>query len=304
MSKIVVARRPVAMLLATFMVIGAGALSIARANTADATITSPTGMYANGALLPTGRLVDPAGRVTPLGDFPEAITISPAGDIAVVSNAGQGEGSNPQQGNQTLQVIDLASEQVVQTIADHAKGQDTFYNSGVTFSPDAKHVYVTGGGNDAVYDYAVANGRLRLVATWITTRKHGLPLLPEVMDIYGYSKGVAVAPNGKTIYVTNEQGGSVTALNTTSGAIAWETQLPGVAGIGPAPAGLALSSDGSLAYVTAQGHNAVFVLDTATGLVRGSVPVGDYLRHHRRSLCAAALAQETQYAERRAVVGP
>ena len=276
MSKIVAVRRPVAMLLSAITLVGAGMLSLAHATSADATITSPTGRYANGALLPTGRLVDPAGEVAPLGDFPVAITISPAGDIAVVSNAGQGEGSNPQQGNETLQVVDIASGAVVQTIADHEKGKDTFYNSGVAFSPDAKHVYVTGGGNDAVYEYAVAGGRLRLAATWITTRKHGLPLLPETSNIYGYSKGVAVAPTGKNIYVTNEQGGSVAALSTTTGTIAWETQLPGVAGIGPAPAGLALSPDGTVAYVTAQGQNVVFALDTSTGLIRGIVPAGDH----------------------------
>src|SRR5262249_10873052 len=128
----------------------------AAAQLASATPYSPTGLYANGALLPTGRLVTPSGAVVPVGDFPVAVAVSPDGRMAVVSNAGQGEGSNPLQGNQSLQVIDLSTNQVVQTVTDHAPGKDVFYNEGVAFSADGSKLYVTGGGNDAVYRYAVA----------------------------------------------------------------------------------------------------------------------------------------------------
>src|SRR4029077_3999680 len=148
---------------------------------------SPTGLYANGALLPTGRLVDPAGHITPLGDFPVAIAVSPNEHIAVVSNSGQGEGSTPQQGNQTLQVVDLSSNEVVQTLADHAAKQDTFYDAGVAFSRDGKHVYVTGGGNDSVYDYGVTRDRPTLAPSGLTTRKHALPQPPEAANMWGYS---------------------------------------------------------------------------------------------------------------------
>lgn len=244
-----------------------------------ATPYSPTGMYSNGALLPNGRLVSPAGDVTPLGDFPVAEAVSPDERIAVVSNAGQGEGASPQQGNQSLQVVDLTADPpaVVQTITDHAPGADTFYNEGVVFSPDGKRVYVTGGGNDAVYDYAVSADRLQLHATWQSTHKAGIPQAPELADSYGYSRNLAVSPDGKHICVTNEQGGSVASLDTSTGSITWETQLPGT---GPAagayPAGIALSPDGTNAYIAAQGQNTLITVDTATGLVRGVTPVGDH----------------------------
>ena len=236
-------------------------------------------MYSNGALLPNGRLVSPAGDVTPLGDFPVAEAVSPDEHIAVVSNAGQGEGSTPQQGNQSLQVVDLTADPpaVVQNIRDHAPNRDTFYNEGVAFSPDGKHVYVTGGGNDAVYDYAVSADRLQLHATWLSTHKAGVPQGPEVADSYGYSRNLAVSPDGKHIYVTNEQGGSVASLDTSTGSITWETQLSGAGAVGSAyPAGIALSPDGRNAYITAQGQNTLIAVDTATGLVRGTTPVGDH----------------------------
>lgn len=244
----------------------------------DATPYSTTGTFDNGTMLTTGRLVTPAGSVSPLGDFPVAISVSPDPHFhfAVVSNAGQGEGPAPQQGNQSLQVVDLGQNEVVQTVTDHASGADSFYNEGVAFSPNGRHLFVTGGGNDAVYDYSVSAEHLSLHATWASTHKTGLPQAPEVADAYGYSRNLAVMPDGAHVLVTNEQGGSVADLDTSTGAITWETQLPSAGEIGAYPAGIALSPDGSLAYVAAQGSNAVYTLDTMTGLVRGVTPVGDH----------------------------
>jgi YVTN family beta-propeller protein len=250
----------------------------AGASMGAATPYSPTGQYSNGALLPNGRLVNPVGTVVPVGDFPVAVVPSPRGDIAVVSNAGQGEGG-PEQGNESLVVVDLSTDRVVQTIADHTNGKDTFYNEGVAFSPDGSHVYVTGGGNDRVYDYSVNSvsaGRLSLRASWVSTRKAGLPQLPEAANVYGYPRNVAVSPDGKRVFVTNEQGGSVSALDTRSGAIVWETQLPGVVPLGSYPAGVAVTPSGRSVYVASQGQNVMFTLDSASGLLKGSTPVGDH----------------------------
>ncbi|MCU1461354.1 MAG: beta-propeller repeat protein [Acidimicrobiales bacterium] len=270
-------RRSIAVAIAVLLS-GTGAFAAVKAmpRTNDATPQSPTGLYDNGALLPNGRLVQPAGHVTPLGDFPVAVAVAPKGDIAVVANSGQGEGSNPDQGNESLQVVDLGDGDVVQTITDHETGKPTFYSSGVAFSPSGAHAYVTGGGNDALYDYAVAGGRLTLAHTWITTAKHGLPQAPEAANVYGYSRGVAVSPKGDRVYVTNEQGGSVAALDAATGAPAWEAQLPGTGPSGAYPAAIALSPDGASAYVTAQGQNVVYAIDTATGAVRGAAAVGDH----------------------------
>ena len=270
-----------ALLVASLVALAAGPTAlVARAATEAtpqaATPYSPTGLYSNGALLPTGRLVSPSGTVVPLGDFPVAVSISPDQRVAVVSNAGQGEASTPQQGNQSLQVVDLTTGTVVQTVTDHAPKSDSFYNEGLTFSPGGQHLYVTGGGNDALYDYSVLGDRLALRATWLSTHKAGIPQVPEVSDSYGYSRNVAVTPDGSKVLVTNEQGGSVAALDTRTGSIVWETQLPSLGAIGAYPAGLAVSPSGATAYVTAQGQNAVYTLDTATGAIKGVTRVGDH----------------------------
>src|SRR5690242_13111241 len=53
---------------------------------------APTGAYANGTLLPDGRLVTPSGELHDLGDFPLGLAISPDGTLAVAINSGQGSG--------------------------------------------------------------------------------------------------------------------------------------------------------------------------------------------------------------------
>src|SRR5437764_13772990 len=91
------------------------------------TSTSPTGRYGTQALLPNGRLVDPAGRLTTVGDFPVAMAESPDGNTLVIANSGQGEGSNPDQGNQSLDVVDAGTGKLVQRVRDHEPGPPTFY---------------------------------------------------------------------------------------------------------------------------------------------------------------------------------
>lgn len=73
----------------------------------------------------------------------------------MLANSGQSSG-RPQQSDESLQVVDLKSGKVVQTVRDREPDSITFYNSGLAFSRDSKHLYATGGGNDQVYDYAVS----------------------------------------------------------------------------------------------------------------------------------------------------
>ena len=154
--------------------------------------TDPTGTYANGTLLPNGRLVTPAGVLHDLGDFPLGIAISPDGMLAVAINSGQGSGlnngipsdctqgnggkpcpySNPAEpklaplvGNpaapapdESLTVINVRTGHKTQVTAvpttydpaHHGKGSYNFFYAGVIFSPDGRHLYAAGGGNDAV----------------------------------------------------------------------------------------------------------------------------------------------------------
>ncbi|MGZ4722355.1 bifunctional YncE family protein/alkaline phosphatase family protein [Oryzihumus sp.] len=265
---------------------------------------SPTGTYAEGTSLVSGRLVSPVGRRTTVGDFPTAVALSPDRRTAVVANSGQGEGA-PQQGDESLQVVDLSSGDVLQTVRDHEPGKPTFYESGLAFSADGKHLYATGGGNDQVYDYAVRARHLALAHRWKSSLRAGAPTVPGsqnggipgsapmVGDAAAYSRGLGVLPDGSAVLVTNEQGSTVAALSTRTGALLWETPLGGAGQpAGAYPEALVVSRDGSRAYVAAQGLNAVVGLDTATGAVTSTTPVGDHpvalgLGQHGRQLYVA-----------------
>ena len=251
-----------------------------------ATPTSPTGTYAEGQLLPGGRLIQPVGRRTKTADFPVAVTVSPDGRTAVVANSGQGSGA-AEQSDESLQVIDVASGKVVQTVRDREPGSITFYNAGLSFSPNGKHLYASGGGNDQVYDYAVHGEHLALKDRWKSSLKAGAPIVPGtgsggipssaplVGDVAAFSRGVAALADGSAVLVTNEQGSTVASINTSTGQIGWETSLGGLALAGGSYPG-AVVVKGSVAYVTLQGANAVATLDTTTGALKGLTPVGDH----------------------------
>jgi len=249
---------------------------------------SPTGTYAEGTSLVSGRLITPVGRRTKLGDFPVVIALNPDHKTAVVADSGQGEGA-PEQGDEELQVVDLATGSVLQTVRDHEQGEPTFYESGLVFSRDGKHLYATGGGNDQVYDYTVSDGRLTLAKRFKSSVKAGAPTVDgtgnngipgsvdTVGDVAAYSRGLAVSPDGTTLFVTNEQGSTVAALDSATGLVKWETTLGGPAQpAGAYPEAVVVDRAGTTAYVAAQGLNAVIGLNTTTGLITSTTPVGDH----------------------------
>ncbi len=274
--------------LAVAAALGVGTVGPGPARAAGSPVTpySTTGLYAEGGLLANGRLVNPpAPRVT-LGDFPVAVSLSPDGRTAVVANSGEGQGA-PEQGNESLQVLDVATAKVVQTVRDAQAGQPTFYEAGLAWSPNGTHLYATGGGNDQVYDYAVANQRLTLVHRYKSSLKAGAPTVggsgfggvpgsaPVVGDAGAYSRGLAVTPDGSELVVTNEEGSTVAGLSAADGHVRWETTLGGSGQAGGAYPG-SVAVYGTRALVTSQGLNAVSVLNTATGALLGATAVGDH----------------------------
>src|SRR5262245_8473167 len=146
----------------------------------------------SGTVLPNGRLVTPAGTTYDLGDLPLVLALSPDGRLAVAINSGQGQGLNSGFGSycnlspcpyadppeplvtatigysgtptydESLSVVDLISGTTrrvtaVPTSYDQNHPRFNFFYSGVAFSPNGRHLYASGGGNDALYDFPVYN---------------------------------------------------------------------------------------------------------------------------------------------------
>lgn len=287
MSRILTRGTAAAAVAAVLGILAAQALAAAP-GLPSVTPYSPTGTYAEGSSLVNGRLVQPVGRRTTTDDFPVAIAVSPDGRTAVIANSGQGSGA-PEQSDQSLQVIDVKSGKIVQTVRDREGQAPTFYNAGLSFSRDGKHLFATGGGNDRVYDYTVSGQKLTLASRWKSSARAGGPIAPGTANqglptnapmaenVFAFSRGLAVMPDGGSVIVTNEQGSTVAALSTRDGSVLWETTLGGLAVLGGTyPGAAVVRADGTLAYVTAQGANVVYTLDTRTGAVRGFTPVGDH----------------------------
>src|SRR5450432_3511445 len=77
-----------------------------------------------------------------------------------------------------------------------------------------------------------------------------------------------LAPDGATLYVSNEETAELTALALASGA------SRGKASVGKEPGGVAVRPDGKVVYVACKQDNEVTAVDTTTLAVLGQMPTG------------------------------
>jgi YVTN family beta-propeller protein len=82
--------------------------------------------------------------------------------------------------------------------------------------------------------------------------------------------GVAINPNGSTIYVTDTDSNAVSVISTSTDLVTDQIPL----GAGTAPKGISITPDGSALYVADSGSASVSVISTATDLVTATIPVG------------------------------
>ena len=88
----------------------------------------------------------------------------------------------------------------------------------------------------------------------------------DVIAVGGNPVGVAVAPNGKQVYVTNHE--AILVIDTANRSVSHS-----VAGSDYPSGGVAFTQDGSRAYVTHYGSASVSVIDTASGSVVDTIDV-------------------------------
>ena len=181
--------------------------------------------------LPTGVKLDAAGDALDLGSLPFNLLIAPGGDKAVVVLSGWRE--------QGIQVVDLKTRQVTQTLPQ----EGAFY--GAAFSPNGHHLYVSGGNADTLLTYTWADGKATLANKFVLAQK-------KKDDDIGtsYPAGVAVAPNGKFVYVAEHLGDHLAVVDATSGQIVQRLATDHY------PYGVALTSDGQVWVSAWGGHTA------------------------------------------------
>jgi DNA-binding beta-propeller fold protein YncE len=186
-----------------------------------------------------------------LGSLPINLVLTPEGDNVVVVLSGWRE--------QGIQVVDLKTRQVTQTLVQDG----AFY--GASFSPDGRHLYVSGGNTDAVIVYEWRNGAATLQNKFVLAKA-------KAADGTGtsYPAGVAVAPNGKFVYVAENVGDRLAVVNAATGEIAQRFSTDHY------PYGVALTSHGQV-FVSAWGGSTVsqfHVLADGTLAYIGRIEVG------------------------------
>ena len=255
------------------------------------------GRQANGAtLLPNGWRIAPAGRHVQVGDLPLNMATSVDGRFLVITNNGW---ARP-----TLTVFDTTTEQVIRRVnVDNAW-------LGLAWAPDGSHLYSAGAAENTVYDFTWANGSLKeagRISTGPPERRTGGQLLNA-----GFIGGLAIAPNGQTLYAVHVFGQAVSAIDVQSRkeikkvSLAAEpyTALMAPDGrtlfvslwggskvlmfaadtletiaeitVGPHPNAMLLSRDGRRLFVACANTNAVWVVDLATRTAKEQISVALY----------------------------
>lgn len=182
--------------------------------------------------LPTGVALDPAGTTTPVGQMPLAMALSPDGTRLVLLLSGWRE--------EGIQVVDRASGRVVQTLAQPS----AFV--GLAFAPNGSALYVSGADGDLVYRYDWQGDTAVLADS--------LPLGPHPARGHEgarYPAGLALSPNGQTLYVAENLDDSLAVIDLAGRRVA--QRLPS----GRYPYGVTVTPDGAV-YVSSWGASTVW----------------------------------------------
>jgi YVTN family beta-propeller protein len=99
--------------------------------------------------------------------------------------------------------------------------QQTNAHVGLIFSPDGKTLYATGGKDDSVYAYTVANGTWSLAGTIAlghAGKGVGIGVQPN-------ASGLGISADGKTLVVANNYNDSISVIDTTTRTVLFEHDL-------------------------------------------------------------------------------
>jgi DNA-binding beta-propeller fold protein YncE len=173
--------------------------------------------------LPTGARLDPAGVSHDLGSMPLAMTLSPEKNRVIVLLNGWRE--------QGIQVVDRASGHVLQTIPLPA----VFL--GITFSPDGKSLYVSGGNEDLIYRFDWHDGQATLADSI------ALAVKEKGKSGTRYPAGIAISRDGRTLYAAENLGDSLALVDLASRRVVQRLAT------GRYPYGVVTGSDGTV-YVS------------------------------------------------------
>jgi DNA-binding beta-propeller fold protein YncE len=143
--------------------------------------------------LPNQWRLKPAGRHLELGDFPVNVALHPTGQFAAVLHAGFG--------THEVVVVDLNPKRT--RIVSRAPIDQAFY--GLTFSPDGRQLFASGGEFEVVHVFEFDQGYLKRLKSLDVSRAEKEPQAQQRVVV----GGLTVDPRGKDLFVASPWGDCV-----------------------------------------------------------------------------------------------
>ena len=255
---------------------------------------------------PTGRQLNPVGKLTKLGNFPTGGALTPNGRFLWTLSTGRG-------------INDI---RIVKVTGDHAgkmvqKIRMPGLSGGIAISRDGRRAYVSGIANSPFTDQAapssIPGGEGDVVSVFKLKPKSGhakrkgtIPVPPppgsppyqtfppQKTATLSWPRDLAVSPDGHTL---------LAALNLADRAAIIDTKTKSVryVRVGHYPYGAAITSNGKYGLVTGETQGIVSVIDLATGQKVKTIQAGAHLSHPegmavdpKRPLAFVAIANDDQ----------
>jgi YVTN family beta-propeller protein len=193
------------------------------AQSASAPAAVPGNLTDGTTLLPNGWRIQPAGKHLRVGDMPLNLTQTPDSKYLVVTSNGLARPS--------FSIVDLATW----TIKSSMPLDNAWF--GLAWHPDGTRLYSAGAAQNNVQEFNYANGVITRARTFT---------LPAVSG-QSFAGGVAVAPDGKTLYVTRVFAQTVSAIDLATGLVTATVSLPAE------PYSNVVSADGRKLFVSLWG---------------------------------------------------
>jgi sugar lactone lactonase YvrE len=206
-------------------------------------------------LLPNGWRIAPVGRHLDAGDLPLAMALHPDGRHLVVMDSGWSKPS--------LRVVDLVRWQVIQKVpVDNAW-------LGLVWHPDGERLFSSGAADNSIREVQWrggrrAPGRTLVLAPPQKNEKGG------GFENPGFVGGLAISPDGRTLYAAHVFGESLAAVDVATGRVRARAKLPAEA------YGTLVSPDGRTVFVSVWGASRVALFEPVTLRPLGEIAVGEH----------------------------
>ena len=195
-------------------------------------------------LLPNGWTLTPAGRSLEVGDLPLNMAVSSTKKLMAVTNNGQGI--------QTVQLIDTKTEKVLDNIVI----PKSFY--GIKFSKDEKQLYVSGGNDNWIMQYAIINSKLILKDSIVLGKAWPVKISPA---------GIEIDDNKKILYVVTKENNSLYVIDLST------KNIKQIINLGNECYGCVLSEDKKSLYISIWGGKKIAIFNTETNTISDLIDV-------------------------------